>query len=300
MANPADPAEEKNIHQADLMPWRVFLEDCPINSAQKVSEYYERDGDGYEPFRRLSPTLRLHCYKCNGVRNFNGRWTHHRGFRESCVVYDFLEYTCKDCEEASKTFCVISEAIDDKGNGIAVKIGEYPELHLELPRSLEKLLGDDYSLFVRGLTCEKRGLGIGAFTYYRRVVESQKNHLIAEILRVAEKLGAPQEVTNKLKATQNEKQFSRAVDSLKDSIPESLLVDSHNPLKLLHSALSICVHSESDEQCLRMAHSIRMVLADLAERIKLALGEQDELRSAVSGLLKFTAEAKMRAKECQQ
>ncbi len=302
MTEQKEPAEEKQIPPADLMPWREFLEDCPINSVQNVSEYYEKTESQYgDPFCRLAPTLRLHCAKCKGVRNFDGRWTHHGTFSKGSVVHDFLKYTCKDCEESSKTFCVISQAIDEEGNGCAVKIGEFPELHLELPQSVEKLLGDDYSLFVRGLTCEKRGLGIGAFTYYRRVVESQKNHLIAEILRVAEKLGTPQDITDKLKAAQNEKQFSRAVDSVKGAIPESLLVDSHNPLKLIHNALSICVHSESDEQCLRIAHSIRMVLADLAERIKLALGEQDELRTAVSGLLKFTSEAKKKkAKESQE
>ena len=301
MTENSNPTEEKGIPPPDLVPWSKFLEDYPINSVQKVSEYYERTRSEYgDPFRRLAPTLRLHCAKCKGIRNFSGRWTHHDTFRQSTVVHDFLKYTCKDCEETSKTFCVISQPIDENGNGSAVKIGEFPELHLELPRSVEKLLGDDYDLFIRGLTCEKRGLGIGAFTYYRRVVEAQKNHLIAEILRVAEKLGAPSDVTDKLKAAQKEQRFARAVDAVKGAIPESLLVDSHNPLKLLHDALSVCVHAESDEQCLRIAHSIRLVLADLCERLKLALGEQDELRTAVSGLLKFTAEARKTAKEGQK
>ncbi|MBL7188615.1 MAG: hypothetical protein ISS70_20010 [Phycisphaerae bacterium] len=298
MAENENPAEDKAIPPQDLVPWSEFLEDYPLNSVQNVSEYYEKTHSQYgDPFRRLTPTLRLHCSKCKGVRNFSGRWTHHDTFSNGDVVHDFVKYTCKDCEDASKTFCVISQAIGDNGNGCALKIGEFPELHLELPRSVEKLLGDDYKLFVKGLTCEKRGLGIGAFTYYRRVVEAQKNHLIAEILRVAEKLGGPADIRDKLKAAQKEKQFSRAVDAVKGVIPESLLVDSHNPLKLLHNALSICVHAEPDEQCLRIAHSIRLVLVDLSERLKLALGEQDELRTAVSDLLNFTAEAKKKAKD---
>ncbi len=301
MTEEANPAEEKPMPPPDLVTWSEFLEGYPINSVQNVSEYYERTKEKYgDPFRRMTPTLRLHCSKCKGVRNFSGRWIHHRTFSKGGVVHDFLKYTCKDCGEASKTFCVISQAIDENGNGCAIKIGEFPELHVELPRSVEKLLGEDYALFVKGLTCEKRGLGVGAFTYYRRVVESQKNHLISEIIRVAEKLGAREDITDKLKAAQKEKQFSRAVDTVKGAIPESLLVDSDNPLKLLHDSLSICVHAESDETCLRMAHSIRLVLADLSERVKLALGEQDELRTAVSDLLKFTAETRKKAKESQQ
>ena len=77
---------------------------------------------------------------------------------------------------------------------------------------------------------------------------------------------------------------------------EGARVDSHNPLKLLHNALSVGVHAESDENCLKLAKSIRLVLADLSERLKLALGEQDELRFAVSGLLKFVSEAKKKEK----
>ncbi len=273
------------------------MEDYPTNTAQNVSAYYERPEEEYgPPFRRIAPTLRLHCNKCNGVRNFSGNWVHEGEFREGEIVRDFLKYTCKDCEKAEKTFCVLSQAIDEDGNGAAVKIGEFPELHLELPRSIKKLLGDDYKLFEKGLVCERRGLGIGAFAYYRRVVESQKNHLITEILRVAEKLRAPSEMTDRLKAAQKEKLFSKAVNAVKGAIPETLLVDSHNPLRLLHDSLSICIHTESDETCLRIAHSIRLVLADLSERLKLALGEQDELRSAVSDLLQFTSKAKKEAK----
>jgi hypothetical protein len=90
------------------------------------------------------------------------------------------------------------------------------------------------------------------------------------------------------------------VNLIKDAIPESLLVDTHNPLKLLHDALSIGVHAETDENCLRVAHNIRLVLADLAERIKLALQDQKQLRSAVAGLLKFNADAKKAAKADSQ
>jgi hypothetical protein len=293
------PAQEGEVVR---IPFAEFLESYPLGSLQHVSNYYaEKKGSNeYNPYARLAPVLRLYCPKCEGVRNFAGHWTHERDFRESKVVKDFLNYTCKDCGNGEKIFCVVSQATDNDGNGCAVKVGEIPELHLELPRSLKALLGDDYELFTKGLTSEKRGLGIGAFTYYRRVVEAQKSHLIAKILLVAEKLGASDAIIGALKQAATEKQFSRAVNLIKDAIPESLLVDTHNPLKLLHDALSIGVHAETDENCLRVAHNIRLVLADLAERIKLALQDQKQLRSAVAGLLKFNADAKKAAKADSQ
>ncbi len=153
-------------------------------------------------------------------------------------------------------------------------------------------MGEDYPIFIKGLKCEKQGFGIAAFAYYRRVVDNQKGRLITKILEVAQKLDAKPEMIGKLEQASKATQFSRAVDTIKDAIPESLLVDGRNPLKLLYTALSIGLHEESDEKCLEMAHSIRMVLSDLAERIQQALREQAELKSAVSELLKVEREAK--------
>ena len=53
----------------------------------------------------------------------------------------------------------------------------------------------------------------------------------------------------------------------KVAIPESLLINGHNPILLLHNALSEGVHAMTDEQCLELASSIRIVLAELSERI---------------------------------
>jgi len=297
---PAEP-EQKETQPKEFVPWKDFLESYPLNSVQNVSGYYSRksDSSAFNPFVREVPILRLHCTHCEGIRNFSGRWVHHGDFRESGVVEDFLKYTCRDCREGTKTFCILSQPIEEEGNGTAIKIGELPELHIEVPQSLKKLLGDEYPLFIKGLSCERHGLGVGAFTYYRRVVEAQKNHLIEEILRVAKKLNAPTDTQEKLKNATKEKQFSRSVDMISGAVPESLLVDSHNPMKLLHNALSIGVHAETDENCLKLAHSIRLVLADLSERIKLALKEHGELRSAVSELFNFSSKAKKKSKESQ-
>jgi hypothetical protein len=55
------------------------------------------------------------------------------------------------------------------------------------------------------------------------------------------------------------------------------------------------VHAETDENCLKIAHGVRMVLADFSERLKLALEEQSELRSAIADLGKFIGEARKKA-----
>jgi len=47
-------------------------------------------------------------------------------------------------------------------------------------------------------------MGIGAFAYYRRVVENQKEKLIGEIIRAAEAVGGLQELVAELRAAQDE------------------------------------------------------------------------------------------------
>jgi hypothetical protein len=154
-----------------------------------------------------------------------------------------------------------------------------------IPARLIRLFGKDRELFLKGRRCENQGLGIGAFVYYRRVVESHRDTIFNEIIRVAEKIRAPSVMIETLSAARKEVQFSKALVAVKDAIPESLLVNGHNPLTLLHSALSGGVHEHSDERCLELAHDVRVVLVELAERLGEALKNEAELDRAVGRLL---------------
>ncbi|MDB5600297.1 MAG: hypothetical protein JWN71_2341 [Xanthobacteraceae bacterium] len=88
-----------------------------------------------------------------------------------------------------------------------------------------------------------------------------------------------------LNAAKTENQFSRAMDSVKNAIPQALLINGANPLTLLHSALSVGLHAQSDEQCLELAHDVRVVLIELADRLGQALKDEDELNTAVTRLM---------------
>ena len=166
-----------------------------------------------------------------------------------------------------------------------MKFGESPGFGMPTPTRLLKLLGDQKDTFLKGRRCENQGLGIGAFVYYRRVVEHQKNRFLAEIISAAKLLNASGEQIAALEAAKDETQFTKAMTTVKDAIPEALLLRGHNPLTLLHSALSAGVHEHSDAECLELAQDIRIVLVDLAERLGQALKDDAELKDAVSRLL---------------
>jgi hypothetical protein len=229
------------------------------------------------------PPLELPCEKCGGLRFFDcteksvyverGKWKH-----------GYMHYHCRNCRVIRKTYAlaVILDKIGLDGN--AFKFGELPAFGDPLPPRVFTLIGPDKELFLQGRRSENRGLGIGALTYYRRVVANQWKRIVEEVSKVAKKLDAKPEVIEALAQVATHTQFGRAVDSVKPVIPEMLLIDGHNPLTLLHSALSEAIHDKTDEECLAIARDIRIVLAELAERSAQALKDHAELKGAVSRL----------------
>jgi hypothetical protein len=165
------------------------------------------------------------------------------------------------------------------------KLTEWPAFSFLTPSRVNSLIGPDRELFFKGRKAEADGLGVGAFAYYRRILEDQKARLLGEIIRVARKTNAPAEAIARLEAAQGETQFSKAVDMVKDAVPTSLLLKGHNPLTLLYAALSRNLHGASDEECLKVAHDIRIILFALADKLGQALKDEQELNDALSRLL---------------
>jgi hypothetical protein len=161
---------------------------------------------------------------------------------------------------------------------------------VQTPARLIRLFGKDRETFLKGRQCENHGLGIGAFVYYRRVVESHKDQILDEVIKVSKKVGASSQMLNTLEAAKEEIQFSKALASVKDAIPQALLINGQNPLTLLHSALSVGLHDQTDETCLELAHDVRVVLIELAERLGRALKDEAELNTAVSRLMNVKQE----------
>lgn len=166
----------------------------------------------------------------------------------------------------------------------AVKYGEIPTFGLPTPSRAITLIGPDKDLFLLGRRCENQGMGIGAFVYYRRVVENQKNRIFDEIIKVTKVISPNDKLLIELEAAKSETQFSRAVESIKHGIPQTLMINGKNPLLLLYSALSEGVHIDDDSQCLELATSIRVVLIEFAERVGHALKDEAELTEAVKRL----------------
>jgi len=275
--------------------FREFLEAAPPGTCAGISdlcvEWDYADG-GIRSYLGL-PEITLHCEtakKCGGNREFRSEG---KTVVRGGIALEFLIYRCKNCSKTTKTFALMVQTEHHSASGTAIKIGEIPAFGPPTPARVISLIGPQKDLYLKGRRAENQGMGIAAFAYYRRVIEDQKDRIFDEIIRVCRRLSTGQPVIDELTAAKSETQFSKAVESVKHGIPQALLVNGHNPLTPLHSALSEGLHAQTDEECLEIATSIRVVMADFAERMAQALKDEAELNTAVTRLLgrKSTASA---------
>lgn len=205
----------------------------------------------------------------------------------------FLIYTCRHCKKTVKIFALsVSSQRDggeDKVKVSLLKYGENPPAIGPAPRALQDLLGDQWPLYIQGRRSELAGLGIGAFTYYRRVVENIWQTVLKRLVEVAQIEGSSDKV-KALEGAQGEREFTRSMDAAKGYIPASLYVDRHNPFQALYDACGDGLHEYSDEECIRRSTAIRLVLRKFSERAKDVLSEDAEFRKAVASIATSTGQ----------
>jgi len=281
---------EKNSSKEEIktITLKEFLEKIPPGKYYRIKEI-PKEEIYYKSIRYIFnlPELVLYCdgENCKREMNYTIRYSNFTIDDKEGYNLDYAKYTCKNCEQRVKIFSLVALLKGDKSEAEFCKIGELPPFGPPTPSKLIELIGPDKEYFLLGRRCENQGLGIGAFTYYRRVVENQKNRIFDRIIDVANKVSIKNEVIQELELAKKEIQFKTGIEKVKHALPESLLIDGHNPLTLLHKALSEGVHDKSDEECLELASSIRVILGELSQRAALVLKEDVEVKSALSKLM---------------
>lgn len=293
--------EEDNSRGEESLDFIEVIANKPPGNTYRVHGLFYPEHRGATGGRTMAkiywPSVKLHCDNehCKNTQFFDADIksvelgdAHGGGHYKKKFIFDYI---CRHCKTTSKMYALQIEyqavGKDEAFNrhGIVHKIGEVPAFGPHVPARLQRLIQSDRDLFLKGHKAESMNMGIAAFSYYRRVVENQKERLIGKLEDVARKVNSSEDVIEGLKKAKSQFQFKQSIDDIKPAIPESLLINGHNPLTLLHSALSEGLHADSDETCLELAQFIRMVLMELSEKMASALSEQKELNDAVNRLM---------------
>ncbi len=269
----------------DEIKFKDFLEKVPPGKEMKVSDFgisIHKYNASHIYIKAIE--LQLHCTneKCQGIRVFDA-YNEVMLNPEKCND-DYVTYICRNCLRERKDYALRSVYDSQSKKWSVIKYGEIPSFGPPIPTRTYNLIGGERDLFLLGRKSENQGMGIGAFVYYRRVIESQKVRIFNELIRVISKISPDDDVIKELETAKNEKQFTNAVAVIKHALPTSLYINGYNPLTLLHSALSEGVHNHTDSECLELASDVRTILFEFAERLGQALKEESELNNAVNRL----------------
>ncbi len=260
------------------MPFREMLEEYPL--------YRKFTVELPQVLSNLKlPAVTMHCPNEKSLQTFNSNRQFHEvqvhGPNTHCwnrVIH--LEYQCASCGQFLRHFF-----IDVASSGENVKkVGQVPPWDITLDPELEKALGDQSNLYKRGLISESQAYGIGAFAYYRRIIEE----IIDALLNDIETLLAGDDKVKYSAALQETKKTKVAkdkIDLVKDLLPPILRPDGMNPLAVLHGTLSKGIHEESDETCIELAATTREVLIFLVNQVSASKSAGSKFTESMRKLL---------------
>ena len=272
---------------------KEFFEKYPLYRVYRFEP--KKHFNRIEPSELSRPSINMHCDKCGSIQTYNAtehsKYQNVGGYLEEDGVYR-LQYLCEGCHASIREFVVyfLESSVFDEEKREHIyhmtirKVGQFPAWDIEMDSELGNLLGDHAEYYKKGLICESQGYGIGAFAYFRRIVEEIIDSLlesIEELLEEKDKEAYKSALEEVKKTTVAQKK----IELVKDLLPANLRPNNVNPLLALHSALSEGLHAEDDEDCLEYAEAIRDVLIFLVNRIVRTKTEDKSFTASMKKIL---------------
>lgn len=175
---------------------------------------------------------------------------------------------------------------DERKTGLTItlqKIGQFPSYEIELSGELQKYLSnEDQNNYKRALTCLSFSYGIGAYAYFRRIIENEIKRIIKDISEL--EFEGVEFVKGALETFEKDFQMSKLINVINKYLPKSLKELGDNPLKLLYEQLSGGIHEFTDKQCIDKALSIDIVLKYVVRKINEEKYQLNDVKSAMRKL----------------
>lgn len=214
------------------------------------------------------PAINMHCEVENSNETFNMIREYYNaniGSAQECKESTReVEYVCKSCGKFTRYFML--EFGEDTEGEYVMKVGQSPSWDITPDRALEKLLGPRAQYYRRALVCESQSYGIGAFAYYRRIVEEIIDELLSEIADLIENDEQRDKYQQALEKAKKTRVTQDKITLVKDLLPESLRPGGMNPLSVLHEVLSEGLHGQTDEHCMDLSADVHTALEFLVNQ----------------------------------
>jgi len=301
---------------------KEFLSNAGLYQIHKILENYTLGNEDYTgPYDFVGETFEYKCEYEDSLKTFEieldkatlDYFGSQRGDQISSenFINEKLNYTfkaigrCKSCNDYHVYFLLnvfsnnpISDIQDNinyinfrKQNTYKIantdifiqKVGAFPQIKIIPDKIVTKYFKRDTNgFYYKGLNALNQNFGIGAFAYFRRIIEKELINIITDIKSLPDSHSAEIE---KLLIKHNENpQISTIYDNIFEHLPNSLKVLGDNPIKLLYNQTSEGLHSLTEEECLEKANSILQLLNFVIKKINEERSEIKILRETIKGL----------------
>lgn len=229
----------------------------------------------------------------NGCLNYS---FHIKGICQSC--HDFhIEYLIhvksstsisftklRSREGSGKTFIQLTQKEgDNKFDIVLTKVGMFPEQKINIDKNVNKNFDRDSSnWYYKALKCIEISYGIGAYAYFRRIIEKELIHIVESI---SELKSADPKLKKMVTTYKDTEKVYEIYENIYNFLPESLKSLGSNPLQALYKQTSKGLHELSDKECLELAEEINIVLKFVIQKIN---EEKSVILEAKEALKKLT------------
>ena len=193
-----------------------------------------------------------------------------------------FEFQCLTCKKESLLISVHHRV--QEGTITLLKYGEFPRKPLARHVQLEKFFAEDSEYYEKAVVCLAQGYGIGAFCYFRRIVEKNIYRLLDLLKNELEVTDDNSVLLQNLEMLKDNTPMSNKIEIANHALPEYLVPSGLNPLGRLYGTLSEGVHSLTDEECLEKSVSIEACLEFLISELSSRKKNRDSFASRVGKL----------------
>jgi len=153
-----------------------------------------------------------------------------------------------------------------------------------------RALSEDEQWRRSGMTLRHLGYGIGALTYFRRLIEETTDEMLS-LLEKALMAADDKAALEQLRSIRTGKRFEDKVKLAADVLPAHLRPGGVNPFNDLYQLLSDGLHAQSDEECCERVDRMDLTLKHIYTRLRTHADEEKkyadvakELRKKAEGL----------------
>jgi hypothetical protein len=194
--------------------------------------------------------------------------------------FHLLQFRCRNCGRAQFFTWVVWTR--DGATARVMKVGQSPKMEITIPKEFDKALGERKALYVKGMTLRHNGYGIGAMTYFRRVIEDTTDDMLDLLEDTMKSTGADPGAIQAVQDAKKSKRFEDKVKIAADVMPAHLRPGGVNPFGDLYQLVSIGLHDLTDEECCDIVDAMDESLKFIYTQLKTHAEDAKAYKGAVA------------------